>query len=406
MDLTTRRAFLRRAAGVGAGLAFVSAARPGTLTGTPPVSWAQPASEETSVEPAFGTWEPLPFPPGLSVGRIFTPLSGALLVSATGEGSPLAPQLWRSDDGGTTWREIAVPPMPEVPEFTSRYLTVDPTDHTVLFAVVKDVLYRSTDEGASWQPLAPEQFAQAGRASLPIVSLADPAMLFVIASLRAPFRVLWSRDRGDTWETFLDGNPPTLKSGDWGTSFLLPDPTDPARLYHGIGYGGETPPADEVRVSDDQGRSWRPVSGPTQIEWVGGSGANARVYWGVSAAMGPSDPSLRGLSASASRKWTSRIVRSADRGETWTVMFDLVERLAKEGPTRPALVADSSRADRLFGVLTATGERSIKVSDDGGATWRPAGHDGPVRVSAFAVGIDGRNLFASGAGGLWRLPLT
>src|SRR5581483_6849229 len=58
--------------------------------------------------------------PGGPVSHLFTPASGALFASAPSG-------LFRSDDGGVTWRQVSLP--------DGAYLAeVDPTDHTVLYA--------------------------------------------------------------------------------------------------------------------------------------------------------------------------------------------------------------------------------------------------------------------------------
>ena len=106
--------------------------------------------------PARADWEST----GLtqSVSRLFNPRSGALLAAGAGK-------LRRSDDGGTAWRDVPLPPCADLafavgdsyrpPHVGPGPLAVDPSNHDVL-SVGAGGLNESVDGGATWTPLPTE----------------------------------------------------------------------------------------------------------------------------------------------------------------------------------------------------------------------------------------------------------
>ena len=408
MGKTTRRAFLGRAAGAG-GLA-VGLGLTGVLAEPGPE--VRRAVAQTAADPAYGAWEQLTVDPAVGVVDVFAPSSGALLAATELNEPPIDRGLWRSDDGGRSWRPLSLPPGGEDSRTT---ITVDPTDHTVAYARVHGVLYRTTDDAPSWQPLTAPELAQAEVRLLPIVSRADPNLLYLITSWSRPLRILRSRDRGDSWEQIVDGDPPNVKSIEWGTRFLLPHPTDANRVYLGIGYGGVVPPPDEYRVSTDQGTTWQPsADGPTGLSggWVGGIGAAAGSFWGTRATYGPANPNLRGVASVNSRPRVVTLERGTSDGTGWAPVSEIARTPSSAGTPTVALAADHTQADRLFlnlGTSSSTGTtyKAVHVSLDGGQSWRPAGHGGPTAVWQLIVGVDGKTLFARDVQErLWRLALT
>jgi photosystem II stability/assembly factor-like uncharacterized protein len=115
------------------------------------------AATIVSAEPARGApasaWEPT----GLSapVNRLFAPASGALL--AAGDAG-----LLRSDDGGTSWRDVPLPPGADLSVAVGQSyrpahvgpgrLAVDPTNHDVIYASTVG-LNKTTDGGATWEDI-------------------------------------------------------------------------------------------------------------------------------------------------------------------------------------------------------------------------------------------------------------
>jgi hypothetical protein len=69
--------------------------------------------------------------------HLFTPASGAFFAQT-------AQTFLRSDDGGGTWRPVSLAPATTI-------LTVDPSDHTILFAEDAVGGYKSSDDAATWR---------------------------------------------------------------------------------------------------------------------------------------------------------------------------------------------------------------------------------------------------------------
>jgi photosystem II stability/assembly factor-like uncharacterized protein len=221
VTVMTRRAFVKRAVlgsvAIGAGLGFGVGAPVPNASGAS-VAWA------AQDEPVFGSWEQIDF--DQTIVRFIAPTSGALFIDASLGG------LRRSDDGGTNWRAVSLPPGAD-------NATVDPTDHTVLYASAGRELFRSLDDAATWQPITPSGFTEFARTIMPIVSRADPALLYArLSGSGRSLQIIRSRDRGDSWETILD----QARTGDWGLRFLLAHPTIAEQVFMGIGYGGAVPP--------------------------------------------------------------------------------------------------------------------------------------------------------------------
>lgn len=97
-------------------------------------------------------WEPT----GLAepILELFTPATGAFFARTTGD-------LSRSEDGGATWSMVMLPTAEPDPRAWT--VTVDPTDHTVLYASGAGGLYKTIDDAASWMLVLPTQRYVRGR---------------------------------------------------------------------------------------------------------------------------------------------------------------------------------------------------------------------------------------------------
>jgi photosystem II stability/assembly factor-like uncharacterized protein len=215
--------------------------------------------------------------------------AGVVYASIKGDCS----HLYRSTDGGATWSRgdiMLASPLDGYgcsrnEEGTLRLLAVDPTTPATLYAGVPFSassgrgLWRSSDGGVSWRP--------AGLHSH-ILSLAlTPSALYAGTSSGGVYR---SDDRGLTWRAASEGltgfsvselavdptTPMTLyaatdngvhKSDDGGATWravglpgqlvraLAVIPTTPTTLYAGVSYGDEP----GVYKSTDGGETWRAI---------------------------------------------------------------------------------------------------------------------------------------------------
>ena len=250
-----------------------------------------------------------------------TPMSGSVVwnvaidptdpkIMFAGTGTPSKPGIFRSTDAGTSWQhrpmEIAEScPAVGVPRPTG--IAIDPTDHRsvwvgwevdgvrhstdggdswtkidgqipnldvhnllvslgppkTVFTVVNDDVWRSTDDGETWQPArARETFPwhyTRGIAARPD----DPKTVFVTVGDATPGRtgaVMRSRDAGATWASLpLPGQP---NSAMWTVSIAA---SEPDTMFAASRYG-------YVYRSDDGGDSWRKLwrelSEVSSIVWV------------------------------------------------------------------------------------------------------------------------------------------
>jgi photosystem II stability/assembly factor-like uncharacterized protein len=235
-----------------------------------------------------------------------TPMTGSMVwslaidpgdphVMFAGVGTPSKPGIYRSTDGQKSWEQLAVPIAAECPNVgTPRptAIAVDPTDarhvwvglevdgvrhsadggetwaaingqipnpdvHSVLvvagppktvFTLVNDDVWRSTDDGRTWQPTrAREVFPWHYPRSI-AVRPDDPRTVFVTLGDSTPGRIgtlMRSRDTGATWQSLALPVPPN--SALWTVSIAAetPDVMFAASRY---GY---------LYRSDDGGDSWR-----------------------------------------------------------------------------------------------------------------------------------------------------
>ena len=326
--------------------------------------------------------------PGGPISQLFTPSSGALFAAN-------ASSLFRSDDGGATWRQITLPP-------SSYLVEVDPTDHTVLYAAGAEGLYKSGDDAASWTLVLPD--SENVRAI--VVSPADHNLIYAGLAGRGgaatDFRFLRSRDRGTTWEQ-LEEHHNSLCG--WDVRLFEAHPTDASQLYRTAGcYAGRNL-GDSLYASADQGTTWAevfkaPAVYPARI--VGGQGAVPGRFY---------------LAANRDFRAGGSVLYRTDDGRAWSTLFDHQGGGTMGEPNVPnvtigGLAYDPAEPDHLYvGLNTAFRDSSappagaVDRSSDGGATWAPLGRRDLGVVHDLTLGIDGRTLYVATEQGVWQMPL-
>jgi photosystem II stability/assembly factor-like uncharacterized protein len=257
--------------------------------------------------PALAQPEPNPWSPfgpgGGSVSSVAVdPRSPSTLYAAT-------VLVYKSVDGGTTWKAVVGPDLSLV--------AVAPDQPETVFAA-GDTVMRSTDGGRSWQnTLPPGQNVDTGVQVLTV----GPGGLVFAGTYN---RLLRSADGGQTWSQVLGRR---LN----GTQSVQVDPSDPSRVYAATG--------EAFYVSTDGGEHWQSTARPEDR-------AILRL------ALAPSAPrTLYALTGDA------QIFRSDDGAVTW--------RKVGEVSADQVLLVDPRSASRVY----AAGLAGFFVSTDGGGTW-------------------------------------
>ncbi len=174
--------------------------------------------------------------------------------------------VYRTEDGGKTWSPgntgIHARYMPdEYPEYGQCVHKVarDASNPDRLYAQVHHGVYRSDDDGRTWQSIAAGLPTDFGFAMVAHPSRGDVIYNFPIEADGRRFppgekcRVYRSTDAGGTWQALSEGLP----DGPFYPSVLrdamCADDADPAGIYFGTRSG-------EVYASPDEGDSWAQVA--------------------------------------------------------------------------------------------------------------------------------------------------
>jgi photosystem II stability/assembly factor-like uncharacterized protein len=206
-------------------------------------------------------------------------------------GSPAS--IYRSDDGGASWKQGRADLRPDCPRIRHNRVTClvqDPDNADRLWAGVEiDGLHESTDGGASWGPVGE------GLTSRDIHGLvAIPGTRRLLATTNSDLNV--SDDGGRTWSAAnIDRVVP------WKyTRAIAQKAGSPEVLFLGTGDG---PPGSvgAIAVSRDAGRTWQPARMPGH--------ANSTVW---NFAVHAADPDLVYASSVS-----GQVYRSLDGGAAW-----------------------------------------------------------------------------------------
>jgi len=369
-----------------------------------------PADSETLYAPAYGgvyrskdggsTWSlvPLPGPTTYAQSVSAAPSLPGRLYAVAGY-SPVA--FFRSDDGGSSW--VTVPT-----DLPAGYpmLATDPDDSQTIYAVMGSQLYRSLNGGANWLPYG-TGFPETG------ISLSfDPNAPSTVYATTAYAGVYKSTDRGATWNPMNTGIETQYVRG------LAIDPTDSQTLY-AAGSGSSNPSGPGgLFVSSNGGSSWTPIDiglSPPFVSaiaidphnhqrlFVGAGTSTLRGHILESLDAGTTwSPAEKGLSgflaysvapdpAAAGSSFAvagSRVYRSEDVGADWSLLATL------EHPVND-LVVDPGDAMVLYGCYQGPDggggiAGGVYKSIDGGTNWSdPAG---PFTTSnMYRLAISGSN---------------
>lgn len=338
--------------------------------------------------------------PHVTLRRVVAPASGALFV--VGQGADSALSLSRSDDGGDSWRPVALPAPPT--SGTAQVVAVDPSDHTTIYATGADGLYKTDDDAASWRALLPIVEPHVTIA----ISPADRGLVYLVLRAERTVRILRSQDGGESWETAYSHESAETACDD--PVLIAPHPTDPARVFANVVCDWRA--AGDLYQSRDRGATWSPLleqgSGslrghPSAV--AGGSGANPARLYAAFAEHWTKGPGFR---------INAPIYRSDDDGESWQgrVVVPLVVSGPKSQERNPVVVeslaADPAAPDRVYIALRNARSRStgpLQTSGDSGATWTALDVGEARHALSVVLGVDRQHLYAVTDLGLYRLRL-
>lgn len=321
-----------------------------------------------------------------------------LLVGAASGG------VWRSNDGGTTFRPI----FDREPVQSIGAVAFDPNHKDTLWVgtgeswmrnsvSVGDGVYKSTDGGESWTNMGLPNSEHVSRI---IVDPSDsdtvyacvPGKLWSDSADRGLYK---TRDGGRSWALILKGS--NLSTG---CSSLAIDPKNPRKLFAALwdfrrkGWtfrsGGETPEAPSgsaLMVTQDAGATW------TRLDARSAPGLPA-VPWGREAvSIAPSNPDIVYAFVESAR---SALFRSDDGGRTWKER-DRSQSMVWRPFYFANLIVDPKNPDRLFKT-----DYGLIVSEDGGQSFSGIGSS--THADHHAVWVDPANtqhMVTGNDGGLW-----
>jgi len=165
--------------------------------------------------------------------------------------------LFRSTDGGAHWQKLAADiaeecPNVRVPRVTA--LTVDPSDHRIVWAGVEvDGVRRSTDGGNSWNRIT------GGITDPDIHDIAVTVNGATTVLTSTPREIFASTDRGESWRGLGVADQFHLRY----CRHLVQKADDPATLFVATG-NGAAGDAGAIQRSKDGGRSWQMLSLPAE----------------------------------------------------------------------------------------------------------------------------------------------
>lgn len=300
-----------------------------------------------------------PFRASRTVGAVGIPSQPNVFFVGVNNGG-----VWKTDDYGRTWHPI----FDEAPTGSVGDIAVSPSQPNIIYVGsgeglhrpdlgVGDGIFKSTDDGKTWQHVGLKDIQQVGRL---IVHPTNPDEVFV-AGLGHPYGpntergVFRTKDGGKNWEKVLYINQNT------GAIQVEYDPTNPNILFADMWEHREGPwenasfsgPNSGLYKSTDGGTTWRKITQglPTAEQGLG------RIGVGIS----PSNP--KRMYATVDARTNGGIYRSDDAGESW-MLISTDRRTWGRGSDFAEIKVHPKNPDVVF-----VGNIASYRSDDGGKTW-------------------------------------
>lgn len=260
-----------------------------------------------------------------------------LFASSWTRNSPAGGGIFRSTDAGRTWS------LAGLAGEAVRALIMAPSDPNILIAGTLTGVYRSNDDGASWQRISPENHAELRNLDSLALDPGDPRIIYV-----GTFHLPWkTTDGGHTWAPIHQG-----MIDDSDVMSLRIDSRTPGRVYASACSG--------IYRTDDGAGVWRKIQG---IPYT------ARRTYAIT--QDPNHPE-RVYAATSEGLW-----KSADAGLSW-------HRTTPESWVINAVVVSKGDPGR---VLIGTAERGVLMSEDAGETFEDSNR-GFEHRQILALGLD------------------
>jgi photosystem II stability/assembly factor-like uncharacterized protein len=322
---------------------------------------------------------------GLYVGSLYMhPQNPDILLAAVGHEMGLAQitrlqqeghspaGIYRTTDGGETWTHVQPPGVRVSEEFSAVEFCVD--DPNIAYAGSASAIYRSEDAGVTWtQMTTGDLWGPPGvRAGWPIDLQCDPRDTNRLFANNYQGGAFLSEDGGATWVNASQGYTGAQMYD------IVVDPRDANRVYV-IGRSGGW-------RSDDGGTTWVGLR-----NFAPGEPQPILAEWGT-IALNPANPD---------QIWASDgdgpvIIRSLDRGASWTVIVP-PEGVRGTVKTYAFTPADPNTIYAGYGDLgcvragaPCAPEGGVIVSRDNGQTWALAG-EALLNATVAELAVDRTN---------------
>jgi photosystem II stability/assembly factor-like uncharacterized protein len=322
--------------------------------------------------------------------------------------------VWKTENAGTTW----TPVFDKEGSYSIGCVAIDPRNPYVVWVGTGennaqrsvgygDGVYKSEDGGKSWKNVGLKASEHIGRILVHpkdsnVVYVAAQGPLWAAGGDRGLYK---TTDGGKTWSAVLTIGENT------GVTDVVMDPRDPDVLIAAAWQrrrhvftlidGG---PESGLHKTTDGGKTWRKITSGLPKEEMGRIGL----------AIAPTEPdTVYALVETAAASKAGGTFRSTNRGETW-------EKRGDYEPGGPMyyqeIFVDPKDAERVYSM-----DVLLKVSDDGGKSWRNLGERykhvdnhalwiDPDDTQHYLVGCDGGLYESHDRAATWRffenLPVT